>query len=1143
VAHSQFALLRSRHFLPLFATQFLGALNDNLLKSALVMLITYRVAGAAGANAEILVAAAGGVFILPFFLFSATAGQLADRCDKAWLIRWVKLAEIAIMAGAAGGFLLGSIPLLFFVLFLMGAHSTFFGPLKYGILPDHLPEGDLLGANALVESGTFLGILVGTIVGGLLVLQDGGAGWISTLVVAVAVAGWAVSLAIPPTQPAAPELKVRLNVLRETWDILAYSARDRAIFLIILGISWYWLVGATILSQIPTLARDVIGADEGVVTLFLTLFSIGVAVGSLLCNRLQKGAVHATYVPLGAVGITAFALDLFLATRHHAPPSGSLLDVAGFLAGAGGWRIVVDLVGLAVAGGLFIVPLYALLQRHSAPAHRARNVAANNVVNALFMVVSALATALLLGAGLGVPEIFLTLALVNAAVAVYITRLLPGALARGFLAWLLDMLYRVEVRGIDNYERAGNRVVLVANHQSFLDAALIAAYVPDALTFAVNTQVARHPLLRFFLALAKTYPLDPTNPLSVRGLIDASRRGERVVIFPEGRITVTGALMKVYEGPGMVADKAGAKLLPVRLEGAQYTPFSRLKGKVRLRWFPRITVRFLEPRRFAVPEGLAGRRRRQYVGRQLYDVMTGMIFDSSRTDQTLFESLIDAVQVHGRRHPVLEDIERRPIGYGRLLTGSFALGRAIARDTAPGEIVGLLLPNSVGAAVTFFALQSRGRVPAMLNFSAGSRNVVSACRAAGVRRVYSSRRFLDLGRLEDVAAAIESAGIRLVCLEDVRAGLSLADRLLGLAAARLPGIAYRLTHRARDPAAPAAVLFTSGSEGTPKGVVLSHRNLQANRHQVSARIDFGPTDIVFNALPVFHSFGLTCGTLLPLLSGVKVFLYPSPLHYRIVPELAYDTNATIMFGTDTFLSGYARFAHPYDFYSMRYVFAGAERLRDETRRAWSERFGVRILEGYGATETSPVLSINTPMENRTGTVGRLVPGIRHRLEPVPGIEGAGRLMVAGPNVMTGYLRAQRPGVVEPPAAGWYDTGDIVSIDVEGYLTIRGRLKRFAKVGGEMVSLGAVEEHVTRLWPGHGHAAVALSDPRKGEQVVLVTERAGAQREELGAFWQREGIAEISMPRTIVPVDALPLLGSGKVDYVAVNRLAEAARGG
>ncbi len=1140
---SQFALLASRRFLPLFVTQFLGALNDNLLKSALVMLVTYRVSDQTGLSPEVLVAVAGGVLIAPFFLFSATAGQIADRFDKSRVIRQIKLAEIAIMLVAAAGLALGSVPVLMAALFLTGTQSAFFGPLKYGILPDHLPESDLLGANALVEAGTFLAILLGTLVGGLLILAEGGPGWVSALLVAGSLAGWAASLAIPSTAAAAPDLRISPRVLRETWSILAYSARDRSIFLIILGISWYWLVGATVLSQVPPLAKDVLGADQGVVTLFLTLFSLGVGAGSLLCNRLLKGAVHATYVPLGAVGVSLFSLDLFLATRGlAAPTAGSLIGVEAFLTTGQGWRITVDLLGMAMAGGLFIVPLYALLQRRSAASHRARNVAANNVVNALFMVVSAVATAALLDAGLGSPQIFLVLALGNAVVAVYIVRLLPGALARGILAWLLDLLYRVEVRGIEHYERAGERVVLVANHQSFLDAALIAAYVPDRLTFAINTHIAQHRLVRFFLSLAKTYPLDPTNPLQVRGLIEASRSGERVVIFPEGRITVTGALMKVYEGPGMVADKAGAALLPVRIEGAQYSPFSRLKGRVRTRWFPKITLQFLEPRRFAVPEGVAGRRRRQYVGRQLYDVMTAMVFESSPIHQTLFQSLLDAAKTHGRHHPVLEDVERRPLDYGRLVTGAFVFGRAIAREGTSAPVVGLLLPNAVATAVTFFALQARGRVPAMLNYSAGSRNVVSACQAAEVRRVYTSRRFLELGRLGDLAEALGAAGIEVAYLEDLRAGVTPADKLLGVVAGRVPALAYRLLGGARDAAAPAAILFTSGSEGTPKGVALSHANLQANRFQVAARIDFGPTDVVFNALPVFHSFGLTCGTLLPLLSGVKVFFYPSPLHYRIVPELAYDTNATILFGTDTFLTGYARFAHPYDFYSLRYAFAGAERLREETRKAWSERFGVRVLEGYGATETSPVLCINTPMENRPGTVGRIVPGVRHRLEPVPGVEGAGRLVVAGPNVMLGYLKADRPGVLQPPEGGEYDTGDVVRVDAEGYVTLVGRLKRFAKVGGEMVSLGAVEEHAARLWPETAHAAVALEDPRRGEQVVLVTTCADASREALAAFWQREGIAEVALPRSILVVDAIPLLGTGKTDYVAVGALARARRG-
>jgi acyl-[acyl-carrier-protein]-phospholipid O-acyltransferase/long-chain-fatty-acid--[acyl-carrier-protein] ligase len=848
-------------------------------------------------------------------------------------------------------------------------------------------------------------------------------------------------------------------------------------------------------------------------------------------------------VPLGALGISLFGADLYLASRSLAPSGGTLLGLRDFLAAPWAWRVLADLILVAVSGGLYIVPLYAMLQQRSEEAHRARNIAANNVLNALFMVVGALVSALLLQRGLGVPGVFLVLALMNGAVVVYLSRLLPGALVKSLVAWLLDLLYRVDVRGLRHVQEAGERVLMVANHLSFLDAALIAAYVPDQLTFAIDTHIARHRLIGFFLSLAKTYPMDPTNPLALRALVASVRRGEKVVIFPEGRITVTGALMKVYEGPGMIADKAGARLLPVRLEGAQYTPFSRLRGKVRLRWLPRISVQFLPPRGFDIPPDLHGRARRQYAGNRLYDLMTGMMLESSDYRRTLFQSLIDAHRTHGGGHLVLEDIERRPLSYRRLLAASFALGRPMAGGTGRSERVGLMLPNVLGAAVAFFALQAYGRVPAMLNWSAGAASVLQACRSAQIRVVYSSRRFVELGRLAGLVAALEGAGVRLQYLEDLRQGLGPLDRLLGLAGATLPQLGYRLACRDRDPERPAVVLFTSGTEGAPKGVVLSHRNLQANRYQVASCIDFGPSDIVFNALPLFHSFGLSTGTLLPLLFGLRVFLYPSPLHYRIVPEMVYGTNATLLFGTDTFLAGYARYAHPYDFYSVRFACSGAERLREDTRRVYAERFGVRIFEGYGATETAPVLAINSPMRHRPGTVGRLLPGIEWRLEAVPGIDGGGRLLVKGPNIMAGYLPADRPGVLQPPAEGWYDTGDLVELDAEGYLTIKGRLKRFAKVGGEMVSLAAVEGQVGRLWPDHAHAVVALPDPKKGEQLVLVTDQSGARREDLVAFARHVGMAEIAVPKTLLTVERLPVLGSGKLDYLAVRALAERTLGG
>jgi acyl-[acyl-carrier-protein]-phospholipid O-acyltransferase/long-chain-fatty-acid--[acyl-carrier-protein] ligase len=339
-----------------------------------------------------------------------------------------------------------------------------------------------------------------------------------------------------------------------------------------------------------------------------------------------------------------------------------------------------------------------------------------------------------------------------------------------------------------------------------------------------------------------------------------------------------------------------------------------------------------------------------------------------------------------------------------------------------------------------------------------------------------------------------------------------------------------------NPDAPALVLFTSGSEGAPKGVVLSHSNIIANRDQLVSSIDFRPGDVVMNAMPMFHMFGYVVGTLMPLLTGIKTFYYPTPLHYRLIPLVVYDIDATVLFGTDTFLYGYARSAHPFDFYSLRYVFAGAEKLRERTRQLWGEKFGLRVIEGYGTTETS-IISANTPLQFRLGTVGRLMPGIRSRLDPVPGLEG-GRLHVAGPNVMLGYLRADEPGAIQPPEEGWYDTGDIVDIDEYGFMSIRGRAKRFAKVGGEMVSLTALEEEIERLWPGVRHAVVATEDSHRGEQMVLVTEKKDAARDALLAHLKAAGFAEVAIPKKILFVPSLPLLGSGKTDYPAVSALAE-----
>jgi len=416
----------------------------------------------------------------------------------------------------------------------------------------------------------------------------------------------------------------------------------------------------------------------------------------------------------------------------------------------------------------------------------------------------------------------------------------------------------------------------------------------------------------------------------------------------------------------------------------------------------------------------------------------------------------------------------------------------------------------------------------MINFTAGAANILAACKAAQIDTVLSSRTFIEKGKLAKLVAAIESE-VTIIYLEDIRAGITLRDKIRGLLNAEKPLVS-------RKPDDWAAILFTSGSEGLPKGVVLSHRNMLTNAAQAAARIDFGREDKVFNVLPIFHSFGLTIGVVLPLVSGVRTYLYPSPLHYRTVAELIYAVNATILFGTDTFLNGYARVAHPYDFRSLRYILAGAEPVKEATRRTYMEKFGLRILEGYGVTETAPALALNTPMFNKFGTVGRILPGMEVKLEQVEGVEDAGRLLVRGPNVMLGYLRVENPGVLERPTEGWHDTGDIVSLDEQGFLTIKGRARRFAKIGGEMISLAAVEALASDLWPNAASAVAALPDARKGERLVLVTQQKGATRGEFQAFARARHASDLMIPSEVWVLDKLPLLGSGKVDMVAVAKL-------
>lgn len=1121
-------LMRARRFAPLFWCQFLSAFNDNFVRQMLALLILFRF-GAADAGAKVSLAVA--IFVLPSIPLSPLGGEIADAHDKAWFARKLKFAEIFVQGIAAAGFYFGSLNLLYLALFGLGCISALFGPVKYGILPDHLSKEELISGNALVEGATFAAIICGLVMGGYAAAEGRSPISVVIQLAVVAIACYATSRYIPATGVGAPNLKVNYNPFTGVSRLLKELKANDKQWVGCVAVSWFWMVGAVTLSLVPVVIKSRVGGGIEVETAVNLFFAIGIAAGSLGAAWLAHGRIRLEPTPFMLLIMGAIAIDLGLTTGAM-PKASAEIGLMQFFSSAIGMRIVAEILVFSCAAGLFVVPIFAAVQAWSSEDHRARVIGANNTLNAFYMVGGSLGTTLTLKlAGIDESTMLCILGIGNFLAAIYFFVRLPANFLGYALRGVWKVLFRLEVIGEENLPKAGVNNVIALNHVSFLDAPIILSLLDAPPIFAIDVGIANRWWMKPFLTLADARPLDPSRPLATRALINEVKAGKRLVIFPEGRITVTGSLMKIYDGAAMIAEKGEALVTPVRLEGPERTPFSRLPPTLIGRtWFPKVKVTIQPPKRVEVDAALRGRARRHAAGAALYDIMSDLVFTTTDYKRTLHEAFEQGARNRG--FPESRIVVEDPTGsltMQRFRIGVALLARKIADFTRPGETVGFMLPSANGAAVAFMALQSAGRVAAMLNFTAGSFNLIAACKSTHVRVILCSRAFVQKGKLEDLIKQLEPH-VRFVWLEDVRDGATAGDKLK----------AYLSRGRAvsrANPDSPAVVLFTSGSEGVPKGVALSHVNLLANIAQIAARFDFNTTDITFNPLPIFHSFGLTGGLLLGLMSGMKAYLYPTPLHYRQIPELVYGVNATAIFGTDTFLAGYARMANAYDFRSLRYVVCGAEPVKAETRKVYMEKFGLRIFEGYGVTETSPVLAVNTPMFSRNGTVGRLMPGMEHRLESVPGIDEGGRLHVRGPNVMAGYFRVDNPGELEPPPGGWHDTGDIVTIDAGGFVTIKGRAKRFAKIAGEMISLAAVEQMTADLWPDNPPAVVALPDPKKGERLVMATTKTGATRAEVQAWLKIKGATELMAPATVIVLDSLPLLGSGKTDYMKLTQIA------
>ena len=702
---------------------------------------------------------------------------------------------------------------------------------------------------------------------------------------------------------------------------------------------------------------------------------------------------------------------------------------------------------------------------------------------------------------------------------------------------LLQVLYGYRVHGAAGLAAPGP-MLLTPNHVSWLDWLLVGLVLDDSWKFVTSSTTARlSPVHRWIMVNRRTFPVDPTSAYAVRDMAEYLQRGGKLVLFPEGRISMTGVLMKVYEGTGFLIHKSGARVVTAYLRNGQRVPWVRHAGWTS--WFPRVSVHFSAPLQAPAWPDRSAMESRRRTTTWLRDQLVRQQFEVEMQwgPATLPAALAEAAR-HQPGKVVLEDATFTPLSYRRIGAATQLLAgqwRQRLRATPEGR-VGVLLPNVNALPLVVFSLWRVGRVPTLLNYSSGLKAMLAGAELAGLRQVITARAFLERVRIDPLA--LTEAGLELLYVEEVRAAISGGARVAAvLAEVVRPGRRLeRAPVRADDTA---VVLFTSGSEGQPKGVELTHRNLLANVRQATAMFDLQDDDRFFNALPLFHSFGLMAGTLFPLIRGCYTFLYPSPLHYRVVPTLVYERNCTVLLGTNTFLHGYARKAHPYDFRSLRYLVAGAEKVTTATFDTWARKFGVCILEGYGATECSPVVALNHRVDHQLGAAGRFVPGLDYRLEPVEGVTTGGRLFVRGPNVMKGYLNAEANARF-CAHDGWYDTGDIARVDDEGFVHLLGRLKRFAKVSGEMVSLTAIEEALEGAFPAWGPRSqivvLAVPDADKGEKLIACTNDARVTLGDVRAAVRARGLSNLCAPRELRCLATLPKLGTGKTDYRALAAL-------
>jgi acyl-[acyl-carrier-protein]-phospholipid O-acyltransferase/long-chain-fatty-acid--[acyl-carrier-protein] ligase len=1115
--------LKQPGFFAFFCTQFLGAFNDNFLK-IVVSFVALNLAVHGGNNYVEIIAF---LFILPSALFSGYAGHLADVYSKRIILVTVKIFEIVIMVLAIAAFFTGHLESMLAIVFLMGLHAAFFSPAKYGILPEMLPDKDLSRGNGLLEMSTFIAIILGTGVGGAIFsLWKHNLPLIGMLMLVIAVLGTLTSLRIARVPPSGSAKLFQLNPFGEIADGFRRLRRDRPLWLTVIGISFFWFLAVLVQINMLFFGKELLQLDEFHNSLLFTFMAVGIGIGSLAAGRLSGDHIELGLVPLGSV-----AMGLFLGLVALSAPSYPYTAAA--------------LVGLGFAAGLFAVPLNAYLQQRAGREEKGQLIATNNFMNTIGMVLAAgihwiLATPLRF-----TPEtIILLTGLMTLGGTIAILYLLPDYFVRLILWLFTHTIYRIKVVGVENMPLNGP-ALLVSNHVSFVDAFMVGGALPRLVRFMLHREYYDLKGLTWFFRLMHSIPVSATNRRDIVQSLKHARneldKGQVVCIFAEGAISRTGHLLPFKRGFEKIVEGTNVPIIPVHLDQLWGSIFSFKDGRFFWKWpkqlFCPVTVSFGPP--------LSSNASVYEVRSAVAELESNAFEHRPSAADLLHTRFIQSAKRHWFSF-CMADTTGTELTYGKTLIGSLLLSQWVRRHCGRDPMVGVLLPASVGGALANIAILFAGKAPVNLNFTAGRDTMASALEQCGIKTIVTSRVFLSKANLETIDG--------MVFLEEIRKTFSPLQKIAAALTAFVapPSWLTRRYLRSQKPRDLATVIFSSGSTGAPKGVMLSHFNVVSNIEGIRQVIPFTGADRIMGVLPLFHSFGFTGTLWLPLLAEFGVVYHPNPTDAKTIGETVQKYHATLLISTPTFYAGYQRRCSKEEFASLRYLIAGAEKLREPIAKGYEEKFGLTILEGYGCTELAPVVSVNVPdvldgkekqVGHKPGTVGHPIPGVAVKIvDPdtgrpmAPGEEGL--LLVKGPNLMLGYL-GQQQLTDQSLRHGWYVTGDIAAVDEDGFIKITDRISRFSKIGGEMVPHGKIEEIINAALGSAAAVVTALPDEQRGEKLIAFYAQNGMSKEELWEKLNQSDLPKLWIPRreNLHAIDSLPLLGSGKVDLKTIKAMA------